>query len=242
MHAVLRHALPYTHPPAEPDRRGRLRPLRGLAIVVSALVLALIPVTGASAHVKVRTDGTPVAGGYATLRFSVPTESDSASTVSLAVTLPADHPFSSVRVKPQPGWTAKLTETKFDQPVAVGTMNLTEAVTKVTWTAQPGHALGPDEFGEFALSVGPLPAAGELRLPAVQRYSDGTVVRWTQHSTPGADEPEHPAPTLTIAATAPAESEASTNTTAVVAIVLGGIAVLIALAALIRARPRGDHR
>jgi hypothetical protein len=39
-----------------------------------------------------------------------------------------------------------------------------------------------------------------LSFPAVQTYSDGEVVKWDQVAKDGADEPEHPAPTLKLAA------------------------------------------
>jgi hypothetical protein len=35
-----------------------------------------------------------------------------------------------------------------------------------------------------------------MAFPAVQTYDDGDVVRWNQPTKEGADEPEHPAPTL----------------------------------------------
>jgi uncharacterized protein YcnI len=208
--------------------------------VLLAAAAMLLPLTPASAHVKVRAQTPPVAGGYATLTFSVPTESDSASTVRVAVALPSDRPFSSVRVQPHPGWHATLTRTHFDKPVAVGSMRLTDAVTKVMWTAQPGHAIGPNEFDEFSLSVGPLPTAGQLTLPVVQRYSDGSVVRWSAPATPGADEPEHPSPAVTVLATDPAAGGDPTGVSRldVAAVVLGGVALLVAVAAVVRARPR----
>jgi hypothetical protein len=43
----------------------------------------------------------------------------------------------------------------------------------------------------------------QIVMPAVQTYDDGTVVRWDQVQAPGADEPEHPAPTLTLVAPEP---------------------------------------
>ena len=45
----------------------------------------------------------------------------------------------------------------------------------------------------FAISVGPLPAAGDYALPAEQTYDDGEVVMWAD----GPDD-ELPAPVLTV--------------------------------------------
>jgi uncharacterized protein YcnI len=48
-----------------------------------------------------------------------------------------------------------------------------------------------------------LPKASSVSFPAIQYYSDGTVVRWVEHAAPGAKtEPDHPAPTLTLTAAA----------------------------------------
>jgi hypothetical protein len=78
-----------------------------------------------------------------------------------------------------PGWTAEVTTSTLPAPVktASGT-DITEAVTKVTWTAQPGTKIaGTSEFQEFEVSAGPLPSnVDELVLPAVQTYDNGKVV------------------------------------------------------------------
>ncbi|MDQ2708601.1 MAG: YcnI family protein [Actinomycetota bacterium] len=71
----------------------------------------------------------------------------------------------------------------------------------VSWTSRRAAAtstrLGPTEFADFTVSMGRLPDdVNELVMPTVQTYDDGTVVRWDQPEVPGAEEPEHPAPTL----------------------------------------------
>jgi uncharacterized protein YcnI len=146
----------------------------------------------ASAHVTVRPD-VDTAGSWAKLTFRVPNESDSARTVELRVEIPAETPLRSVRVQPHPGWTAEVTREELAEPVEVGDFVLDEAVTAITWTADDGVAIGPDEFDEFAISVGPLPEPGDYPLPSVQIYDDGETVAW-------ADEPDsdYPAPILTV--------------------------------------------
>src|SRR3712207_8798162 len=42
-------------------------------------------------------------GGYAKLAFRVPNERDNAGTTKLEINFPAEHPFASVSVRPQPG-------------------------------------------------------------------------------------------------------------------------------------------
>jgi uncharacterized protein YcnI len=168
--------------------------------VLAAVVMLLVGGAGlASAHVTVNPNSV-TAGSYAKLTFRVPTESATASTVSIQVTLPKDHPFPSVSVMQLPGWTANVTKTKLDAPVTEGNLSITEPVTSITWTADDKVGIKPGEFMEFPISVGPVPDVPSMQFPATQTYSDGTVVDWDQSRTAGGAEPEHPAPLLTITA------------------------------------------
>jgi hypothetical protein len=87
-----------------------------------------------------------------------------------------------------------LARERLPEPIDVGGFTLDEVVTAVTWTAEEGVQIGPDQFDEFAISVGPLPEPGDYPLPAEQIYSDGEVVAWADG--PDADLP---APVLTVA-------------------------------------------
>lgn len=160
----------------------------------------LVSALPASAHVTVSSpDAAP--GGFGKLVFRVPTESDTASTTRLQVTLPAKTPFAFVSTRPVAGWKVATKEQKLSKPVKAEGFTLTKAVGKVTWTAGPAQGIKPGQFQEFELSVGPFPkGASSLSLPAAQTYSDGTVVRWNQPTVAGKAEPEHPAPTLTLSA------------------------------------------
>jgi periplasmic copper chaperone A len=161
-----------------------------------ALALILVTAGPASAHVTVQ-PGEATKGGFAKIAFRVPNESDTAGTVKLEVTFPADTPIASVRTRPTPGWTAERRLEKLATPIESHGREITEAVRTVTWTAQPGVRIGPGEFTEFEVSLGRLPDADRLILPAVQTYDDGEVVRWdTPPPAEGAEEPEHPAPVL----------------------------------------------
>jgi hypothetical protein len=83
-------------------------------------------------------------------------------------------------------------------------------VTKVVWTAQPGTKIGQNEFEEFQISAGPLPAnVDQLEFPAIQTYEGGKVVSWNQPTPAGGEEPEHPAPTVKLAAEAEGGDHAS---------------------------------
>ncbi|KNX39038.1 YcnI family copper-binding membrane protein [Luteipulveratus halotolerans] len=154
----------------------------------------------ASAHVRV-TPSTTAAGSYSQLTFRVPNERDDASTTKVTVTLPQADPFLSVSVKPVPGWAISTATAKLPKPVDDEGTTITEAVRTVTWTASGANAIRPEQYQEFAISVGKLPAAGKtVVLPADQTYSNGEVVRWNQPTEAGAAEPDKPAPALTVTA------------------------------------------
>jgi uncharacterized protein YcnI len=156
-------------------------------VLVGAGVTAALLFAGsgvAAAHVTVVAPGAEQ-GGYTVLTFRVPTESDTAGTTAVTVELPG---LRSARTQPLPGWTATVEKDPESQ-----------LATAVTWTADPGVNVGPGQFQQFVLSAGPLPEEDELLFPAVQTYSDGEVVAWDQAST-GDEEPEKPAPALTLAA------------------------------------------
>ncbi|WP_037344740.1 DUF1775 domain-containing protein, partial [Sciscionella sediminilitoris] len=89
---------------------------------------------------------------------------------------------------------------RLPQPKREGGLTLTEAPSTVSFTADPGAGTPPGQFQTFWLSLGPLPPDTDvLHLPTEQRYDDGTVVDWATPARPGATEPEHPAPEITLA-------------------------------------------
>ncbi|MBC2637768.1 YcnI family protein [Rhodococcus wratislaviensis] len=178
-------------------------------------------------------------GGYSVLTFRVPTESETAGTVKLTVQLPS---LKSARTEPMPGWTATI-DRNADQ------------ATAVTWTADAGTLVGPDQFEQFELAAGPLPNQDTVSFPAAQTYSDGTVVNWEQPTPAGGSEPEYPAPTLTLAAASGSETGSehgefahtsettSTGTSDTLArwlggigLVLGAVGALAGIAAFARSR------
>ena len=137
----------------------------------------------AAAHVTVSSpDAVP--GGFGKLVLRVPTESDTASTTKVQIQLPADTPFAFVSTKPHPGWTVATTERTLAHPITAEGFTLSKAVATVTWTASGASAgIGPGQFDEFELSLGPFPTdVDTLSFPTTQTYSDGTVVTWDQPS------------------------------------------------------------
>ncbi|MFF4588523.1 YcnI family protein [Streptomyces sp. NPDC001388] len=165
--------------------------------VAGSAVLALS--SPALAHVSVQPDGTAAKGGYALVNFRVPNERDDASTTKLEVTFPTDHPLASVMPEKIDGWKATVTKSKLDKPLEVHGRKISEAVTKVTWTAD-GKGIEPGYIQRFPVSMGALPEdADELVFKAVQTYSNKEVVRWIEVQEDGAEEPENPAPVLALA-------------------------------------------
>ncbi|MEV6349777.1 YcnI family protein [Actinoplanes sp. NPDC051851] len=188
--------------------------LQRSAVVAAAAGLLVLGLAGpASAHVTVN-PSTATAGGYAKVSFRVPTESDTASTTKVEVNLPTDSPIASVSLKPLPGWTAVAEKTKLATPVKTDDGEVTEAVTKITWTAGSSSAIKPGQFQEFDVALGPLPDSGQVIFKALQTYSDGTVVRWIDEPTTDGTEPESPAPVLTITAADDSTDTAATTATA----------------------------
>ncbi len=168
---------------------------RRLALV-ALLVMALA--TPAHAHVTVN-PREAAKGGYTKIALRVPNERDDSGTTKLSVLFPADHPLRSVSVRPTPGWKATVERTKLATPVKNDEgEETTETVSKITWD---GSVINPGEFQEFEVSVGPLPDdADELVFKTVQTYADGEVVSWIEEAGADGEEPEHPAPVLTLVA------------------------------------------
>jgi uncharacterized protein YcnI len=209
---------------------------RSATVAAAVAVLTLALATPASAHVTVNPN-TATQGGYAKVTFRVPNETDNTDTTKLEVNLPTTTPFASVSVKPLPGWTAVAEKSTLATPVTVHDQQITEAVSKITWTAAAGSAIKPGQFQEFDVSLGPLPEVNQVVFKALQTYSDGTIVRWIDEPTTDGSELEHPAPVLTvtpatetaapIVTTAAATSESGNGTPYGIAGIVLGLAALV---------------
>ena len=232
-------------PTAPALRRPRLTAASVAALVVASLTL-LAP-TAANAHVRASSDDA-AQGGYGLITLRVPTESDTARTTELTVTVPKNVTLTSASTEPVDGWSSKVTTEKLDEPVTIDGSEVDSRVSTITWKADSEEdGLKPSEFGRFSLLAGPLPETDTLVLPTKQTYSDGSSVDWSQVAT-GDAEPEHPAPEIVLAAAggsdahgaaasapAPAAAENTSedispaDTTAIVWGVIGAIAGLLAL-------------
>jgi hypothetical protein len=158
-----------------------------------------------------------VRGETATVVFNVRTDRPTVSTTGLDITFPADHALTDVLTQPKPGWeitVEKGTSTSAPTPSASASASASSAspasstspaspegaagerVTRIRWTAPAGPAaIGPYQFDLFSISVGPIPAGlDKVVFSAVQTYSDGPTVAWSEQGATG--EGARPAPVL----------------------------------------------
>jgi periplasmic copper chaperone A len=217
------------------------RPLARVVVLVAALLTALaasvVVATGASAHVGVSSqDAAP--GGFGKITFRVPNESDTASTVGLRIQIPEDAALASLRTQPMAGWTATLTTTDLAEPLENHGQEITSYVSVVEFRADAGAGIAPGQFQEFSLSGGPFPDADQVAFPTVQLYNDGTEAAWIEPTVDG-EEPENPAPVLSLAASTSADAtttatgDAETSHAAAVEESPGALALFLAILALL---------
>jgi uncharacterized protein YcnI len=141
-------------------------PLRRLT-AVTALLLTLVAADAAFGHAVVR----PAASRPAELQaytLTVPTEK-SAPTVSVSMQVPAGIDFFLVR--PVAGWREKL-----ERPNG--------RISVVRWT---GGSIPRDSYEDFQFIARNPVREGSLPWKVVQRYADGSTVRWV--GPPSSNEP-----------------------------------------------------
>ncbi|MDX3380942.1 YcnI family protein [Streptomyces niveiscabiei] len=178
--------------------RTRTAALAGLLAAGGVLAAA----GAASAHVTVHPESYAQGATDGLLTFRVPDEDDKASTSRVQVLLPTDHPLLGVLVHAQDGWTPKVTTTKLKTPVKTDDGTITDAVSEITWT---GGKIAPGRFEDFGVAFGQLPEdATKLEFKTLQTYDSGKVVRWIEAAGQGDDDPENPAPVLTLTSGKPA--------------------------------------
>ncbi|GGX45428.1 YcnI family protein [Streptomyces chartreusis] len=167
------------------------------ALAGTAVLALSVP---AFAHVSVQPEGTAAKGGYAVVDFKVPNERDNARTTKLEVSFPTDHPLASAMPEAIDGWDVKVVKSKLDKPIEMHGEKISEAVSKITWTAT-GEGIKEGFFQKFPVSIGQLPEdTDELAFKAIQTYSNKEVVRWIEVPQEGQEEPENPAPVLALSA------------------------------------------
>jgi uncharacterized protein YcnI len=186
---------------------------RALALLAAA-VTALVVAATASAHAHV-SPPVGLTGGSQAFTLSVPTEKEDANTTKIELTPGAG--FSIGSIAPAPGWKIEIAKT--------GTSD--EAVVeKVTWTGGD-VPLGQAAFLQF---LGSSKNAGTYALSVKQTYSDGSVVSWS-----GDESSDTPAPTVELTSSLGGGGGGS-SILGIVALVVAGLALLVAVAGALTAR------
>lgn len=135
--------------------------------------------------------------------LSVPTEKANLATTTIELVLPEGFAIDSY--EPSPGWTR------------------TVKGTTVTWS---GGDIPTDEDAVFRFNAS-TSGAHTYTFDVQQTYSDGSVVNWT-----GPESSDTPAPTLE-ALSSFGGGDSSTPTLAIVALALGGLALIVSFTTLL---------
>jgi uncharacterized protein len=210
-----------------------------------AVAVALGVPAGAGAHVTLQPDSAP-AGGFTRLDVRVPNERDDAGTIKVDVQLPPG--VATASYEPVPGWRVRVVREQLDEPIDVHGEEVTEQVSRVTWTGNPreGGIIAPGQFQDFGLSlrVPDGEAGDQLTFKALQTYEGGEVVRWI-----GPADGDEPAPVVTLAAAeeepaaapapgepAPGEDDGGADGLAIAALIVGALGLVAGVAGLAAAR------
>ncbi len=183
--------------------RSRRVVATGLA-VAAALVLA----STASAHARV-SPAVSLAKELQLYSLAVPTEKENLTTTKIVLTVPTGFGIDSFVASP--GWRRVVQQT--------GTGDAA-VITKVTWAG--GHTpTGEDSLFQFLAQPA---SSGKYTFQAQQTYSDGSIVNWS-----GPESSDAPAPTIEAKTSLGGGSVSSLT---IVALVLGGIGVVLGAIAL----------
>ena len=236
--------------------------MRRTLLAATALAAMTLP-ANALGHVSLHPNTLP-ASSSPTLNVRVPNEETSANVVKVDMQIPPG--FLDVSTQLPAGWKATVLKRKLATPVKTDTGTITEEVSEVIWSAPKAAGIPPGSFLQFPISTAiPDGDAGQtLTFKVIQTYSNGDVVRWIE----APNSMMHPAPTINITAAGgvlldvagteagpgPVPASASAPATkppaaaapakgaskglGIAALVVGALALLIALSAVASARGR----
>ena len=222
-----------------------MRKLQILAATAGTLVAIGVWATGASAHVTPEPSTAPKGAGDQVITFRVPNEEDAASTVSLKLQLPQDHPIAAVDALDDNGWTSTVEMQHLATPLKTDDGSFSDVASTITWT---GGKIAPGHYGEFKILAMGLPEdTDSLTFKAIQTYDDGKTVSWIETQ----KDAEHPAAVVkltaaesdtaaaTPASTTTSSSSDSSKGLAVAALIVGVLALLVGAGAIINGRKSG---
>ena len=182
--------------------------MKKIPYLVAALAALVLP-TVAFAHARV-SPPVSLAKQLQLYSLTVPTEKENVTTTKIVLTVPAG--FSIDSFVPSPGWHRVLAQTGSGESAVI---------QKVTWS---GGDVPTEDDSLFQFLAEPS-SSGKYTFQVQQTYSDGSIVNWS-----GSESSDAPAPTI--------EAKASlggggTPVTTIIAIVLGALGVILAVAALL---------
>ena len=187
-----------------------LRVRTRLAILLGVAAGGLAVAGSAFAHANV-SPAVVLAKNAQVFALAVPTEKENAFTTQVELTPPSG--FSIDSFAPAPGWKRQ------EQTTGTGEETV---VQKVTWTGGKVPT-GEDAFFQFLASTD---AAKTYPFKVRQTYSDGSVVDWS-----GPESADTPAPS--IEARSSLGGGGGSNTLAIIALALGVVALIVAVASLV---------
>ena len=147
---------------------------RMIVLAAAASSLTVFP-AAAQAHVSLHPNAIP-AGSFVTTNVRVPNEEAKASTTSVAVKLP-DGVLSALGAPPA-GWKFSATTKKLAKPIKTDDGLVTTETTEVKFTGgriRPGDF---ENFPLTLSIPDSAKAGDVLSFPTVQTYSNGKIVRW----------------------------------------------------------------
>lgn len=179
--------------------RSTSRPRRGAALLTAA-VATLAVALPASAHITIP-EGSVPSGGSAVIHLRVPHGCDGAPTDTIEVQLPD----GVVSGQPEyiPGWTVE-TEMVESEPYERSGETLTERVGVIRWSGGSLPDLAYLDFGVRATFLADEGAV--VAFPVIQRCGDAEEA-WIEPTVEGQEEPELPAPTVTVTAAVEAHED-----------------------------------
>ncbi|HVV14474.1 DUF1775 domain-containing protein [Amycolatopsis sp.] len=154
--------------------------LRSLFVVCAAVAGLLALSAPATAQVSIVPDQIN-GGGTQTVAFRLANERPDTKTTRLELTFPADPPIAYVKVDPVPGWTVTIRPRPLNPPVTVGGQTVSQVADALVLEGGP---VGPGEFEQFLVTMGPLPADGKLAFEATQNFADGSTGHWGGQTAP----------------------------------------------------------
>ena len=160
-------------------------------LAVFAILVGSIAFAGtADAHISVEPPSTNQ-GVTTALTFRV--HAMKSPTNKVVLNIPKETPLALLTILPLPGWTFTVEKGTLSAPLTnVMGLQVTEVITKITWTGGP---IAANQYQEFKIYAGPLPDLAQIVFPLQQHSVDGTVFRYEHVIPPGQIfNPDEPLP------------------------------------------------